>query len=184
MPEEAKKELLSANKASSSLPKIIKTGYNALDLIYFFTSGEDEVKCWTIRVRSYITACYWVPILISFPLFTVARHKSPTGCWFVLSLLLFVTYSPHKNVGTIHTDFYHGFVCAEGTLPPLNSIHVSQTANRATATVMKYVDFKELGSDSAVKAAGKYTQQGKNYTVEDGDIIFFRVNAGAGLNKK
>jgi len=49
---------------------------------------------------------------------------------------------------------------------------------------MKYVDFKELGSDSAVKAAGKYTQQGKNYTVEDGDIIFFRVNAGAGLNKK
>ena len=125
MPEEAKKELLSANKASSSLPKIIKTGYNALDLIYFFTSGEDEVKCWTIRVRSYITACYWVPILISFPLFTVARHKSPTGCWFVLSLLLFVTYSPHKNVGTIHTDFYHGFVCAEGTYttsPQLNTM--------------------------------------------------------------
>lgn len=33
----------------SMLPKIIKTGYQALDLIYFFTAGHDEVKCWTIR---------------------------------------------------------------------------------------------------------------------------------------
>jgi obg-like ATPase 1 len=33
----------------SMLPKIIKAGYNALDLIYFFTSGKDEVRCWTIR---------------------------------------------------------------------------------------------------------------------------------------
>lgn len=31
------------------IPKIIKAGYNALDLIYYFTSGPDEVRCWTIR---------------------------------------------------------------------------------------------------------------------------------------
>ena len=31
------------------------------------------------------------------------------------------------------------------------------------------------------QAAGKYRQQGRNYTVEDGDIIFFKFNAGAGL---
>lgn len=31
------------------IPKIIKAGYNALDLIYFFTAGPDEVRCWTIR---------------------------------------------------------------------------------------------------------------------------------------
>jgi obg-like ATPase 1 len=31
------------------LPKIIKSGYNSLDLIYFFTAGADEVRCWTIR---------------------------------------------------------------------------------------------------------------------------------------
>lgn len=31
------------------IPRIIKTGYNILDLIYFFTAGEDEVKCWTVR---------------------------------------------------------------------------------------------------------------------------------------
>ena len=31
------------------IPKIIKAGYNALDLIYYFTAGHDEVRCWTIR---------------------------------------------------------------------------------------------------------------------------------------
>lgn len=49
------------------------------------------------------------------------------------------------------------------------------------AEVMKFSDFKEEGSESGVKAAGKYRQQGRNYVVEDGDIIFFKFNAGAGL---
>ena len=31
------------------------------------------------------------------------------------------------------------------------------------------------------QAAGKYRQQGRNYTVDDGDIIFVKFNAGAGL---
>jgi obg-like ATPase 1 len=34
---------------ASTLPKIIVTGYNALQLIYFFTGGPDEVRAWTIR---------------------------------------------------------------------------------------------------------------------------------------
>lgn len=34
------------------------------------------------------------------------------------------------------------------------------------------------------QAAGKYRQQGRNYVVEDGDIIFFKFNAGAGLQAK
>ena len=34
------------------------------------------------------------------------------------------------------------------------------------------------------QAAGKYRQQGRNYTVEDGDIILFKFNAGAGLQAK
>jgi obg-like ATPase 1 len=49
------------------------------------------------------------------------------------------------------------------------------------AEVMKFEDFKEEGSENAVKAAGKYRQQGRNYIVEDGDIILFKFNAGAGL---
>ena len=31
------------------IAKIIKSGYTALDLIYFFTAGHDEVRCWTVR---------------------------------------------------------------------------------------------------------------------------------------
>ncbi|KAK3908105.1 Obg-like ATPase 1 [Frankliniella fusca] len=62
--------------------------------------------------------------------------------------------------GKIHTDFEKGFIMAE---------------------VMKFDDFKEEGSEAGCKAAGKYRQQGRNYTVEDGDIIFFKFNAGAGL---
>ncbi|CAG9461589.1 unnamed protein product [Pedinophyceae sp. YPF-701] len=37
------------DNVTSMLPKIIKTGFQALKLIYFFTAGPDEVKCWTIR---------------------------------------------------------------------------------------------------------------------------------------
>lgn len=36
----------------SMLPRIIKTGYKALDLVYFFTAGEDEVRCWTVKSGS------------------------------------------------------------------------------------------------------------------------------------
>jgi len=65
-----------------------------------------------------------------------------------------------QAAGRIHTDFEKGFIMAE---------------------VMNYADFKEEGSEAATKAAGKYRQKGKEYTVEDGDIIFFKFNAGAGL---
>lgn len=65
-----------------------------------------------------------------------------------------------QAAGRIHTDFEKGFIMAE---------------------VMHYKDFKEEGSEHDCKAAGKYRQQGRNYTVEDGDIIFFKFNAGAGL---
>ncbi|XP_073944205.1 adenylate kinase 9 [Choristoneura fumiferana] len=65
-----------------------------------------------------------------------------------------------QAAGRIHTDFEKGFIMAE---------------------VMHYKDFKEEGSEAACKSAGKYRQQGRNYVVEDGDIIFFKFNAGAGL---
>ncbi|UXI14607.1 hypothetical protein NH340_JMT00550 [Sarcoptes scabiei] len=68
-----------------------------------------------------------------------------------------------QAAGRIHSDFERGFIMAE---------------------VMKFDDFKECGSEAAVKAAGKYRQQGRNYVVEDGDIILFKFNAGAGLQAK
>lgn len=68
-----------------------------------------------------------------------------------------------QAAGRIHTDFEKGFIMAE---------------------VMHFADFKEEGSEAGAKAAGKYRQQGRNYVVEDGDIIFFKFNAGAGLTGK
>lgn len=65
-----------------------------------------------------------------------------------------------QAAGRIHTDFEKGFIMAE---------------------VMKYDDLHELKSEAEAKAHGKYRQQGKQYVVEDGDIILFKFNAGAGL---
>lgn len=120
MTDEERKLYLEEVKAISALDKIIVHGYKALQLQYFFTSGPDEVKAWTIQKGT----------------------KAP------------------QAAGRIHSDMEKGFIMAE---------------------VMKFEDFKEEGSETAVKAAGKYRQQGRNYTVEDGDIIYFKFNAGAGL---
>lgn len=60
-----------------------------------------------------------------------------------------------EAAGTIHTDFERGFIAAE---------------------VMKYDDLKELGSEQAVKAAGKLRTEGKTYVMQDGDIVEFRFN--------
>ncbi|PAV86597.1 hypothetical protein WR25_12995 isoform E [Diploscapter pachys] len=65
-----------------------------------------------------------------------------------------------KAAGRIHTDFEKGFIMAE---------------------IMKVADLMELGDEAKVKSAGKYRQQGKTYVVQDGDVILFKFNAGAGL---
>jgi len=41
---------------------------------------------------------------------------------------------------------------------------------------MRYEDFIEAGSEVEARARGKYRQQGKEYVVVDGDIIFFKFN--------
>jgi hypothetical protein len=57
--------------------------------------------------------------------------------------------------GVIHTDFEKGFIRAE---------------------VIKYDDFIRYGSEAAVREAGKLNVEGKEYVVEDGDIMHFRFN--------
>ena len=57
--------------------------------------------------------------------------------------------------GVIHTDFEKGFIRAE---------------------VIKYDDFLSYGSEAAVKEAGKMGVEGKEYIVQDGDIMHFRFN--------
>ncbi len=57
--------------------------------------------------------------------------------------------------GTIHTDFEKGFIKAE---------------------VYRYDDLVEYGSEHAVKSAGKLRLEGKEYVVQDGDVMFFKFN--------
>jgi ribosome-binding ATPase len=93
--------------------RFIRASYRLLDLISFFTTGEDEVRAWTITQG------------------TVAR----------------------KAAGKIHSDIERGFIRAE---------------------VVTYEEFMALGSEAKCREAGKLRLEGKDYVVQDGDIIHFR----------
>lgn len=99
----------------SGLSKLIKASYALLDLITYFTAGEQEVRAWTIKKG-------W---------------KAP------------------QAAGVIHTDFEKGFIKVE---------------------VIKIPDYQEYKTEVAIKEAGKLAIQGKDYTVEDGDVMHFRFN--------
>ncbi len=60
-----------------------------------------------------------------------------------------------QAAGVIHTDFEKGFIRAE---------------------VIKYSDFVSYGSEAKVKEAGKLSVEGKDYVVDDGDVMHFRFN--------
>ena len=45
-----------------------------------------------------------------------------------------------------------------------------------TAEVYHYDDLIQYGSEAAVRAAGKMRQEGRDYVVQDGDIMFFKFN--------
>jgi len=98
-----------------AIRRFIHTAYGLLDLISFFTVGEDEVRAWTIRRG------------------TKARPAA----------------------GKIHSDLERGFIRAE---------------------VTPYDLFMEYGSEAAVKDAGKFQVEGKEYVLSDGDIMHVRFN--------
>ena len=60
-----------------------------------------------------------------------------------------------EAAGTIHTDFERGFIAA---------------------SICNYDDLKKLGSEQAVKAAGKLRTEGKTYIMQDGDVVEFKFN--------
>ena len=97
------------------LNRVIRAGYDLLNLQTYFTAGVQEVRAWTI-------------------------YKN--------------TPAP-QAAGVIHSDFERGFIRAE---------------------VIAYDDFIHYGSESNVREAGKLRSAGKDYIVQDGDIIYFRFN--------
>jgi len=95
--------------------RFIRAAYALLDQISFLTSGEDEVRAWTIK-------------------------RGTTAV---------------RAAGKIHSDIERGFIRAE---------------------VVHYDDFVQYGSDAKCREHGKLRLEGKDYVVQDGDIIHFRFN--------
>ncbi len=113
--EEKKEFLKELGMEEPGLNVVIREGYKLLDLITFFTAGEQEARAWTIRKGT----------------------KAP------------------QAAGKIHSDIERGFIRAE---------------------VIKYEDLIREGSMQACKEKGLMRLEGKDYEVQDGDIIYFRFN--------
>lgn len=98
-----------------------------------------------------------------------ATGKFVGGCYSALGLISFLTHGggevrawPVRKgtvaleaAGKVHSDIKRGFIRAE---------------------TIAFGDLKELGDEKAVKAAGKARLEGKDYVVQDGDVINFRFN--------
>ena len=97
------------------LSRMIRTSYDLLGLLSFFTIGEDEVRAWTVRRGA---------------------------------------LAP-EAAGEVHTDFQKGFIRAE---------------------VITFDDLMEAGSMAEGRSKGKLRLEGKQYPVQDGDIISIRFS--------
>ena len=64
-------------------------------------------------------------------------------------------FTAPRAAGVIHTDFEKGFIRAE---------------------VIKYQDYVKYGSENACRESGKLSVEGKDYVVQDGDVMHFRFN--------
>ncbi|HOI88069.1 MAG TPA: redox-regulated ATPase YchF [Lentimicrobium sp.] len=113
--DDRKAFLEDAGLTEPGVNKLVRSAYDILNLMSFFTAGPKEVRAWTIR-------------------------KGMTA---------------PQAAGVIHSDLERGFIRAE---------------------VMKYKDFIDLKSEHACREAGKLFVEGKNYIVEDGDIMHIRFN--------
>ena len=116
LPDDEEHEFLAAlGLDEPGLDRLIRAGYELLNLITYFTAGPKETRAWTI----------------------VRGTKAP------------------QAAGVIHTDFERGFIRAQ---------------------TIAYTDFVTLGGEVAAKEAGKARDEGKEYVVQDGDVMLFKFN--------
>jgi len=101
--------------AESGLDRLIRSGYELLGLITYFTAGKKEIRAWTIP----------------------AGTKAP------------------QAAGVIHSDFEKGFIRAE---------------------VIGYSDYISAAGEAGAKERGLMRLEGKEFVVQDGDVMHFRFN--------
>jgi ribosome-binding ATPase len=97
------------------LDRVIRAGYQLLQLQTYFTAGVKEVRAWTVKVGA----------------------------------------TAPEAAGVIHTDFQKGFIRAE---------------------VISYEDFIKYNGEQGAKDAGRWRLEGKDYVIQDGDVVHFRFN--------
>jgi GTP-binding protein YchF len=97
------------------LDRVIRAGYELLNLQTYFTAGVKEVRAWTVKVGA----------------------------------------TAPEAAAVIHTDFQKGFIRAE---------------------IISYDDFITHNGEQGAKDAGRWRLEGKDYVVQDGDVIHFRFN--------
>ncbi|NMG40198.1 redox-regulated ATPase YchF [Chelativorans sp. ZYF759] len=114
-PDEAAEFMEALGLTEPGLDRLIRAGYDLLDLITFFTSGPKETRAWTVAKGS----------------------KAP------------------QAAGVIHTDFERGFIRAQ---------------------TIAFDDFVALGGEVPARDAGKARDEGKEYVVQDGDVMLFKFN--------
>jgi GTP-binding protein YchF len=112
-PEERQEMLALAGLEESGLDRVIRSSYELLGLISFFTMNEEEVRAWTIPQDTRV----------------------------------------QQAAGRVHSDFEKGFIKAE---------------------VVSAQTFLKHGSLSATRSAGELRIEGKDYPVQDGDLIYIR----------
>jgi len=114
-PEEAREFMQELDIKESGLAKLIQASYGTLDLMTFFTVGEDECRAWTV-------------------------HRGATA---------------PESAGKIHSDLEKGFIRAE---------------------VYTYDDFVAHPTMAQIREKGLLRLEGKQYVVQDGDILNIRFN--------
>ena len=113
--EEREEFLIDLGLQEPGLNRVIRAGYNLLDLQTFFTSGPKETRAWTVLKGA----------------------------------------SAPQAAGRIHTDFEKGFIRAE---------------------VVGFADYIEHQGEAGAKDAGKWRLEGKDYIMQEGDVVHFRFN--------
>jgi GTP-binding protein YchF len=113
--DEASEFLADLGMEEPGLNRVIRAGYELLELQTYFTAGVQEVRAWTVPIGA----------------------TAPQGA------------------GVIHTDFEKGFIRAE---------------------VVGYDDFVANNGEQGAKDAGRWRLEGKDYVLQDGDVVHFRFN--------
>jgi GTP-binding protein YchF len=114
-PEERMVFLEEMGLHETGLARIIRSGYDLLHLLTFFTVGPKEARAWTVHKGA----------------------KAP------------------EAAGEIHSDMQRGFIRAE---------------------TIAFDDYVALNGEAGAKDAGKLRQEGKEYVIQDGDVLHFKFN--------